>query len=129
MQILYCEADSNGNLWLPSWGGGLLCFNTITRKYDTQKRKPFPKIVNHVKLINDSILYAACFDDGLYQLNLKTNSFTDITPPRNPADLTVKSTSIQKVSITKDAGIFVGGNYYVYQLHPSFSRLKKNIIY
>ena len=129
VQTLNCEADNNGNLWLPSWGGGLLCFNTITKKYDTQKRKPFPEIINHVKLINDSILYVACFDDGFYQLNLKTNAFTNITPPRNPADLTVKSTSIQKVSITKDAGIFIGGNYYVYQLHPSFSRLKKNIFY
>jgi signal transduction histidine kinase/ligand-binding sensor domain-containing protein len=124
-----CEADNEGNLWLPSWGAGLLCFNTLIKKYDAQKRKAFPKIVNHVKLINDSILYAACFDDGFYQLNLNTNAFTNITPPRNPADLTVKSTSIQKVSITKDAGIFIGGNYYVYQLHPSFSRLKKNIFY
>jgi ligand-binding sensor domain-containing protein len=129
VQTLNCEPDNKGNIWLPSWGGGLLCFNTLTKKYDTQKRKPFPKIVNHVKLINDSILYAACFDDGFYQLNLKTNAFTNITPPRNPADLTVKSTGIQKVSITKDAGIFIGGNYYVYQLHPSYSRLKKNIFY
>jgi streptogramin lyase len=129
VQTLYCEADNKGNLWLPSWGGGLLCFNTFTKKYNTQKRKPLPKIIYHVKLINDSILYAACLDDGFYQLNLKTNAFTNITPPRSPADLTVKSTGIQKVSITKDAGIFIGGNYYVYQLHPSFSRLKKNIFY
>jgi signal transduction histidine kinase/ligand-binding sensor domain-containing protein len=129
VQTLYCETDNKGNLWLPSWGGGLLCFNTLTKKYEPQKRKPFPRLIYHVKLINDSILYAACLDDGFYQLNLKSNAFTNITPPRNPADLTVKSTSIQKVSITKDAGIFVGGNYYVYQLHPSFSRLKKNIFY
>ncbi|MFM9910640.1 MAG: two-component regulator propeller domain-containing protein, partial [Chitinophagaceae bacterium] len=129
VQTLNCEADNTGNIWLPSWGGGLLCFNTITKKYDAQKRKAFPKIVNHVKLINDSILYVACYDDGFYQLNLKTNAFINITPPRSPADLTVKSTSIQKVSLTKDGGIFIGGNYYVYQLHPSFSRLKKNIFY
>jgi ligand-binding sensor domain-containing protein len=129
VQILHCEADNKGNIWLPSWGGSLLCFNTLTKKFDTQKRKPFPTIVNHVKLIDDSILYAACFDDGFYQLNLNSNVFTNITPPRSPADLTVKSTGIQKVSITKDAGIFIGGNYYVYQLHPSFSRLKKNIFY
>jgi ligand-binding sensor domain-containing protein len=124
-----CEADSKGNLWLSSWGAGLLCFNTLTKKYDTQKRKPIPKVVTHVKLINDSTLIAACFDDGLFQLNVKTNTLSNITPPRNPADVTVKSTNIQKVSLTKDAGIFIGGNYYVYQLHPSFSRLKKNILY
>jgi streptogramin lyase len=124
-----CQADNKGNLWLPSWGAGLLCFNTRTKKYDAQKRKPFPKIVTNVKLIDDSTLVAACMDDGVYQLNLKTNAFTNITPPRSPADLTIKSSSIQKVSITKDAGIFIGGNYYVYQLHPSFSRLKKNIFY
>ena len=129
VQTLHCEADNKGNLWLSTWSGGLLCFNTLTKKYETQKRKSFPKIVNHIKLINDSILYAACIDDGFYQLNLNSNAFTNITPPRNPADVTVKSTSVQKVSITKDAGIFIGGNYYVYQLHPSFSRLKKNIFY
>ncbi len=129
VQTLNCGADNKGNVWLPSWGGGLLCFNTLTKKYEPQKRKPFPKIVNHVKLVNDSILYAACVDDGLYQLNLRSNAFTNITPPRNPADITVKSTSIQKVSLTKDGGIFIGGNYFVYQLHPSFSRLKKNIFF
>jgi ligand-binding sensor domain-containing protein len=124
-----CEADNKGNIWLSSWGAGLLCFNTFTKKYETQKRKPFPKIVTHLKLINDNMLVAGCLDDGLYQLDLKTNAFTNITPPRNPADITVKSTSIQKVSITKDAGVFIGGNYYVYQLHPTYSRLRKNIFY
>jgi ligand-binding sensor domain-containing protein/two-component sensor histidine kinase len=129
VQLNNCEADNKGNLWLPSWGGGLLYFNTITKKYDPQKRKAFPKIINHVKLINDSILLAACFDEGLYQLNINNNIFTNITPPRNPADSSAKNTNIQKISVTKDAGVFIGGNYYVYQLHPSFSRLKKNIFF
>lgn len=129
VQTLSCEADKEGHIWLSSWGGGLLCFNTLTKKYDLQKRKAFPTIINHARLINDTILLAACYDDGLYQLNLRTRVFSNITPPRNPADATYKNTSIQKISLTQQAGIFIGGNYYVYQLDPAFTRLQKNIWY
>nr|MBP6433004.1 hypothetical protein [Ferruginibacter sp.] len=124
-----CEVDNNGNLWLGTWGEGLLCFNTITKKMVIDKRQYFPKIVNHLKLVTDSTLFTACFNDGLYQLNLKTNTYTNISPPRNPADPTSNNISIHKVSVTKDAGIFIGGNSYIYQLHQAYSRLNKNIYY
>ncbi|MEP6676925.1 MAG: ATP-binding protein, partial [Ferruginibacter sp.] len=79
--------------------------------------------------INDSIIYAACLNSGLYQLNSNTGAFKNITPPRNPADPTSLQPDIQKVSVTPDAGIFIGGNYYVYQQQPDYVRLKKNVIY
>ena len=124
-----CVADGQGNLWAGTWGRGLLCFNTRTKIFIPQKKYNTPAIVNHVKIINDSILFAACFNEGLYQLNIKTGSYTNSTPAGNNSGSAVKNISIHKISVTPDAGVFIGGNNYIYQYHPSFSRLKKNIVY
>jgi ligand-binding sensor domain-containing protein/two-component sensor histidine kinase len=123
------EFDTNGLLWIGSWGNGLACFNTMQKKYLLQKIKPSPGIVYDLKRVNDSIIYAACLNEGLYSLNIHTGKFINITPPRNAADLTSMQPNIQKVSLTPDAGIFVGGNYYVYQQHPAYTRLKKSLTF
>jgi ligand-binding sensor domain-containing protein/two-component sensor histidine kinase len=129
MGINDIEPGKNGLLWLGTYGNGLHCFDTETKKYLTKNAKKIAPIVYDLKMINDSILYAACLNEGLYQLNIHTGQYANISPPRNTADSTAKSSSIQKVSITPDAGIFIGGNYYVYQQHPDYVRLKKTINY
>jgi ligand-binding sensor domain-containing protein/two-component sensor histidine kinase len=123
-----CDADAAGNLWIGTWGNGLLCFNTTAKQFVPANKKSQPAIVNHVKVISDSILFTACFNEGLYQLNYKTGHYTNITPAAgNTASL--QNSSIHKISVTPDAGVFIGGNNYIYQYHPSFTRLKKNIRY
>jgi ligand-binding sensor domain-containing protein/two-component sensor histidine kinase len=129
INFMSCDADSKGNIWMGTYNEGLVCFNSITKKFVQENRKTFPRIIGNVKVISDSILFAAGLSNGLYQYNLITGAYNNITPPRNPADPTSKNTSIHKISLTKDAGIFIGGNNYIYQLHPSFTRLKKNITY
>jgi ligand-binding sensor domain-containing protein/two-component sensor histidine kinase len=129
MGINDIEPGTNGLLWLGTYGNGLHCFDTETKKYLTKNAKKFAPIVYDLKLVNDSILYAACLDSGLYQLNINSGLSANISPPRNTADSTVKSTSMQKVSVTPDAGVFISGNYYVYQQHPDYVRLKNTINY
>ena len=121
------EPDNNGLLWLGTYNDGLRCFDTKTKKILPQKTNRFANVVYDLKFVNDSILYAACLNDGLYQLNISTGIASNITPQRNPGDATAQLPGIQKVSITPDAGIFIGGNAYVYQRHPDFVRLRKNI--
>jgi signal transduction histidine kinase/ligand-binding sensor domain-containing protein len=129
MVINDIECDKNGLLWLGTYGDGLHCFDSKTRKYLSLTGKKYPAIVYDLKQINDSTLYAACLDDGLFQFNSNTAVFTNISPPRNTADPAAKLPSMQKVSVTDEAGVFIGGNQYVYQQHPDYVRLKKTIRY
>ncbi len=123
------ELDNDGLLWAGTWGYGLNCFDTKTKKFIRSREKQFADIVYDLELINDSTLYAACLNQGLFQFNTKTGEYSNITPPRNPADPTAQQPDIQKISLTPDAGIFIGGNYYVYQQHPDFIRLKNKVNY
>jgi len=123
------ETDSEGNLWAGTWGGGLQFFNIRLHIFEKAKSHRSPQVVYDIKRINDSILYAACLNDGLYEINSHSGTFKNITPPRNPADPTINEVSIQRVSVTPGAGIFIGGNYYLYQQHPAYTRLKKNVLF
>ncbi len=123
------QFDKNNFLWIGTWGHGLNCFDVKTLKFLPAKRKTAAGVVYDLKKINDSTIYAACLNDGLYSLHTNTGSFVNITPPRNPADPASLQPNIQKVSVTPDAGVFAGGNYYVYQQHAAYSRLKKNIFF
>ncbi len=121
------EPDKNGLLWIGTYQTSLHCFDTKTKAFLPQYTNKFAPIVYDLKFINDTVLYAACLDDGLYQVNIKTGIASNISPPFNPSDPTTKHAGIQKVSVTPEAGVFIGGNYYFYQLHPNFLRLKKNV--
>lgn len=121
------EQDHNGFIWLGTWGLGLRCYSKATKKIDPVKANTSVSVVYDLTATSDSTIYAACLNGGLYSLNTRTGAFTNITPPRNPADRTADEPGIQKVSFTPHAGVFVGGNYYVYQQHPAFVRLAKKI--
>ncbi len=121
------EQDHNGFIWLGTWALGLKCFNKATKKLDPARANRSVSVVYDLTETSDSTIYAACLNEGLYSLNTRTGAFTNIMPPRNPADPTADEPGIQKVSFTPHAGIFVGGNYYVYQQHPAFVRLAKKI--
>lgn len=132
--IMTIEQDRKGFLWLGAWGDGLKCFDKrkkefIESKHIVQINKTRTLTVYELTSINDSLMYAACLDDGLYELNVNTGTLTNITPPRNPSDPTALLPDIERISFTPDAGIFIGGNYYFYQQHAAFTRLKANISY
>lgn len=124
-----CELDGKGYLWLGSWGEGLFCFNTHTKQFNKALYKKIAPVISHIKLVNDSTVYLACFNEGLFEMDVRNGKYKNITPPRNPSDPTNINISINAISVTRDAGIFIGGNYYIYQQHPAFTRLKKNIVF
>jgi ligand-binding sensor domain-containing protein len=123
------EPDTKGNIWLGTWGEGIFCFDPRTKKYMYERCQKIPAVGNDIRQVNDSLLYIAGLNEGLFLLNLLSNTVENITPPHSQVNGAVLKHDIQKVSVTHDAGIFVGGNYYVYQQHPAFNRMRKNISY
>lgn len=123
------ELQKNGLLWTGTWGEGMKCFSIPERKFLQKNIPAFSGIVYDIKCINDSTLYTACLSKGLYQYDIKNNIATDITPVDNAALALSKRTDIQKISLTAGGGIFAGGQFYLYQQHPFYTRLKKNIFF
>lgn len=121
--------DANEKLWIGTWGKGLMCFNKTTKQFTNHSGKDAPGVVYDFAKVNDSLIYAACLNQGIYALNTNDFSFDNISPPGLEEMNDANPMSIQKVSVTKDAGVFAGGNYYVYQQHDTYKRLKKNISY
>jgi ligand-binding sensor domain-containing protein/two-component sensor histidine kinase len=123
------ELHQNGILWMGTWGEGIKSFDIRKKKF-TQKIFPgFSNIVYDIKAVNDSVLYAACLGKGLFAYNINTNTASDITPVDNAALALTKRTEIQKISVTAGGGIFASGQFYLYQQHPFYTRLKKNIVF
>lgn len=122
------EADGPNRLWIGTYGRGLIGFNTQTRRFLTPASKG-PAIVYDIKKTGEGLLYMACLDEGLYSYDIPGNQFTNITPAVHTDNGQQNRPGIQRVSVTANAGVFAGGNYYFYQHHPAFSRLAKNITY
>lgn len=130
--ILFTDVEygNNNTLWLSSYGKGLIEFNVVVKQFKTATTSSsMPLIINDVKKISDSILYLACFDKGLIKFNITSKQVEDITPMSSNSLEKKMYPGIQKISITKDAGIFIGGKHNIYQQHPAFERLKTNVFY
>lgn len=129
--FLSIKTDGSQNIWLGSWNTGLIHFDKIKHTF---KAYPYLKgnLTNRnyyqvldIERINDSTLYLASrnlgllsFHTGTYEMHpLLTNEML----PDGSSDV-----DIQRISITLDAGIFVGGNYYLYQQHPAFNRFSQS---
>lgn len=123
------EFDNRGNLWAGTWGYGLLCFNTQLKKFEAGKARKSPGVIYHIKQVSDSLVYMAAMGQGLWQYNLSNNSYTDITPPGYQGDPSTSNPGIERISVTPKAGVFISGNYYLYQQHSAFLRLQKNVAF
>ncbi|MFZ1529836.1 MAG: triple tyrosine motif-containing protein [Ferruginibacter sp.] len=122
------ELQQNGLMWVGTWGKGMKCFDTRQKKYTNRPIPLFADVVNDIKAINDSTLYTACLSQGLIRYHIRSNTADNITPLMNQLSPgKQKLQAVQKISITPDAGIFAGGNFYLFQQHPFYKRLAKNI--
>lgn len=123
------EMGEGSVLWLASFGKGLVQFNTVTKQFLTISDDAMPGSINDIQQISDSILYLACFDDGLIKYNTVKKKFENITPTNYSYEGKAANPGIQNISVTKNAGVFIGGNYFFYQEHPAFDRLKTNVLF
>ena len=121
------EVDDNNTLWLGTWFQGLMSYNSEKKIFTTYKYDKIPGAginyaVSDIKHVNDSQFYLASFNQGLLCFNRNTKKIralltTDQLPQGS------SGIDIQRVSITPDAGVFAGGNYYIYQEHKAYNRL------
>jgi ligand-binding sensor domain-containing protein/two-component sensor histidine kinase len=130
--FLCIEADAGNKLWMGTWYYGMVSFDISTHAFEThiypQADPPnsFHYLVLDIELRNDSTLYLATGNTGLLAFHLRDKSFhqlltNDMLPTGSSA------IDIQRISSTGDAGWFIGGNYFIYQEHPSFNRFSNSV--
>lgn len=130
--FLKLEQDAN-NIYLGTWFAGLVVFNKQTKTfsrvpYERKDRHPYHYAIGDAQMVSDSLLYLACMNDGLLCYNTRSRK---LTPLLTQPDIPLRNVeiNIQQVSLTKHAGLFAGGNSFIYQFHPRFTRFNQVLPY
>ena len=134
LPFLSVVSGTDQMLWLGTWYYGLISFNIKTHQFITYPySQADPPNSSHyqvldVENINDSTLYLASRNSGLLSFDKRTHQIqpllTNSMLPGGSSDI-----DIQQISITPDAGVFVTGNYYIYQQHTAFNRFRHSLIF
>ena len=125
--FLAIATDAGSMIWLGTWLNGLISFDKIAHTFNSylyeKAERPNSTLyqVIDIKSVNDSTLYLAARNAGLLSFHKKTKKIRPILTNEMLPDGS-SGIDIQQISITPDAGIFIGGNYYLYQQHPAFNR-------
>ena len=129
--FLAVETDASSKIWLGTWQNGLISFDKVTHAFDAYlfdkaevPNSTYYQVID-IKSIDDTTLYLAARNSGLLSFHKSTH---DIHPLLTNEMLPGGSSGIdiQQISITPDAGVFVGGNYYLYQQHSAFNRFSQS---
>jgi ligand-binding sensor domain-containing protein/two-component sensor histidine kinase len=120
------EVDENNILWLGTWFYGLMSYDPAKKSFKSYDysiaKEKLAYAVSDVKKVNDSLLYLASFNQGLLSFNRYTHKIeallTTAQLPQGSSGI-----DIQRISVTPSAGVFAGGNYYIYQQHKAYNRL------
>ncbi len=132
LPFLAIDTDMHDKIWLGTWHNGLISFDKRTHtftNYPYTEADPQNSIyytVLDIKSINDSTLYLAAHNAGLLSFHSGTHEIRPLLTNEMLPDGS-SGIDIQKISLTPDAGIFVGGNYYLYQQHLAFNRFSHSI--
>ena len=133
LPFICIETDKDNKIWLGTWYGGLYSFDPRTERFErhlyagADPADPGHYIVLDIKSINDSTLYLATGNSGLLAINIHDHEIKPLLIQDQLPDGS-SGIDIQRISITKDAGVFIGGNYFIYQEHPSFNRFSRSFI-
>ena len=125
--FLAIEMDSDSMIWLGTWINGLISFDKISHTFKSYiyTKAELPNSTRYqvidIKSTNDSTLYLASRNAGLLTFHKGTKTIKPLLTNEMLPDGS-SGIDIQQISITPDAGVFIGGNYYIYQEHPAFNR-------
>jgi signal transduction histidine kinase/ligand-binding sensor domain-containing protein len=128
-----CIEQNGDDLYLGTWYEGLVRFNKTSKKfsripYQNPGRDVFNYGILDLQILGDSILYLACMNEGLLGYSFRTKTISSILVQSDVKHLNTEI-GIQKLSLTKHAGFFAGGNAAIYQLHPDHNRFSDPINY
>ena len=129
------DQDFEGNLFLGGWHAGLRMFNPqsgllidITRGQLLQKQLKGACGFD-VKYINDTTIIWACGNAGIFRYNPQKRQVSYFNAPASqiyPPPV-LQNKDWQAISVTKDAGVFIGGKGTLLQWHPAYARLHSPI--
>jgi ligand-binding sensor domain-containing protein/two-component sensor histidine kinase len=133
LPFLCIETDNENQIWLGTWYRGLYSFEPRTERFERHFfTEADPADAGHylvldIKCINDSTIYVATGNSGLVTFNIHDPEIKPLLMQDQLPDGS-SGIDIQRISVTPDAGVFVGGNYFIYQEHPSFNRFSRSFI-
>ena len=118
------------NIWLGAWGGGLICFNTITAVFTNYPPSPqeylkqnFAKnIITDITYCSDSSLYVSTASDGLLEFNLSKQTFKQLNKAQSAGGKNI-SEEFQGVTHTSDGSTWICSPGYIFQKNPVYERL------
>jgi signal transduction histidine kinase/streptogramin lyase len=130
--FLKLEQDDD-HIYLGTWFSALVIFDKRTRQfsrvpYERKGRFMYHYAIGDAQMVDDSLLYLACMNDGLLCYNTRSGK---LTPLLTQEDIPLRNVeiNIQQVSLTKHAGLFAGGNSFIYQSHPRYTRFNRLLHY
>lgn len=72
------KADSNGNIWVGSYGNGLFRYNTQSELWESYEDTFGKVIISDILITSDQVVWAICSDKNIYRYNAGRNEFNAI---------------------------------------------------
>jgi len=125
--------DGDSGLWIGTWGDGMKRYDFASHRIEElvfrdSSGKPVEGILAmDVEVVGDTSVLWACAMTGLISYNPSSGSFTNISPTFDTAPGAGKP-NYQSISVTPDAGIFIGASGFLLQMHPHFTRLGRKLL-
>jgi ligand-binding sensor domain-containing protein/signal transduction histidine kinase/DNA-binding response OmpR family regulator len=131
-EVLTIFEDSDGDLWLGTWSGGLSRLNRSTNTFRTFLSSCSPPLASHIRSIfeyeKNKLLIGS--DDGLYLLNKATDEVRRIDDPKDHNSLSDQN--VYSIQQDREGGLwfgtyFGGVNYvsslskHIQHFYPSFA--------
>ncbi len=120
------------NIWLGTWGAGLVKFNYLTGKFDHflfdtdeyERKDGTSNIILDILPVADTALYICSFDRGLFTFSEKKLVFRPEFSDNIYPLLSDHTVSCRAISKTRNGSIWVSGENYLLHSNPLYERFK-----
>jgi len=120
--------SSEDDIWLGTWGGGLVHFSVSTKQFSNHPHQPkeyakknlAANVVSNIISATDSSLYVSTLDAGLLEYFPHSDRYEKKMPIDDKINASIFFTGITK---TSDGSIWFCSNDILYQKHPLYNRL------
>ena len=107
-EILSIYEDSDGDIWLGTWSGGLIKYNKSTNNFQHYFSRTAETYITHIRAIleyrKNELLIGS--DDGLFLLNKTTGRYQRIDDQRDPNSLSDQN--VYAIFKDKENGFWIG---------------------
>ncbi len=123
------------NIWLGTWGGGLIRFNYINDKFeqfpisksDYARGDGTSNVILDIYPESDTTLYICSFDRGLFTFDEKNLVFMEEFSTNVFPLLSKETLPCRSISKTRDGSIWVSGENYLLHHHALYNRFEQKL--